>query len=276
LNGRIDPPGDEDRFTLAVKPGQKLRAEVAAGDIGSALLAVLKVLDARGTELAKAYSNQYNRASFRKSQGFEYLSFDPAVEFTVPDGQSSVTLVVLDFFSDPLSFAWDRGRVVKPPARGGVGFPYRLTVVPVEPEFEVALNDAQVNVPKGGKATVGVSITRKGYDGPITLHAGNLPPGLTFRAGSVAAGQTVGAFTLAAAADAADLPFFLDVVGECRGPAGPIVKHATKVILFGEPTTIAFRVKDDEINGKPTYTEFPPYLRTRIRTQPGLWIATVK
>ena len=116
LNGRIDPPGDEDCFTLAVKPGQKLRAEVAAGDIGSAPLAVLKVLDARGTELAKAYSNQYKRASFRKSQGFEYLSFDPAVEFTVPDGQSSVTLVVVDYFSDPASFAWDRGRVVKPPA----------------------------------------------------------------------------------------------------------------------------------------------------------------
>ena len=147
----------------------------------------------------------------------------------------------------------------------------------VEPDFEVASSiDAQVTVPRGRTAAVGVSITRKGYNGPITLAPGNLPPGLTFRAGLVADGGTVGAFTLAAAADAAALPFFLDVVGEGRGPAGPSVKHATKVILFGEPTTMAFRVKVDEIKGKPAYTEFPPYLRTRIRTQPGLWIATVK
>ena len=33
LNGRIDPAGDEDRFVLAVTPGQKLRIEVEAAEL---------------------------------------------------------------------------------------------------------------------------------------------------------------------------------------------------------------------------------------------------
>ena len=36
FNGRIDPPGDEDRFQLVVTPGQKLQIDVEAADNGSA------------------------------------------------------------------------------------------------------------------------------------------------------------------------------------------------------------------------------------------------
>ncbi len=54
LNGRIDPPGDEDRFILAVTPGQKLRIVVQAAENGSALDGVLQVLDAKGNQLAQA------------------------------------------------------------------------------------------------------------------------------------------------------------------------------------------------------------------------------
>ncbi len=35
LNGRIDPPGDEDQFILAVTPGQRLRIKVQAYEHGS-------------------------------------------------------------------------------------------------------------------------------------------------------------------------------------------------------------------------------------------------
>jgi len=272
FNGRIDPPGDEDRFTLAVTAGERLRAEVTAWELGSVLYPVLQVLDARGKELASVH-----RTTVPARAGLpEYESTDPSAEFTVPQGQNEVTLIVLDYYSDPRSFVWDRGRVVKPPARGGVGFAYRLTVVPVEPGFEVALNDAQVSVPRGGAAAVGVSVTRKGYSGPIALRVANAPPGLNVRPGAIAERQTVGAFTLAAAADSTFGPVVLDVIGEGRGPGPPIVTRASKTILFGEPTTMPFRVTTDVIDGKPAYSNFPANLRTRIRTQTGLLTATTK
>ena len=47
LNGRLDPTGDEDRFVLAVTPGQRLRIEVDAAERGSALDGVLQVLGAK-------------------------------------------------------------------------------------------------------------------------------------------------------------------------------------------------------------------------------------
>ncbi len=54
LNGRIDPPGDEDQFVLAVTPGQRLRIKVQAYEHGSALDAVLRVLGNGGAVLANA------------------------------------------------------------------------------------------------------------------------------------------------------------------------------------------------------------------------------
>ncbi len=276
LNGRIDPVGDEDRFILAVTPGRKYRAEVAAVDLGSRLNAVLEVRDERGKVLHKVHNTHFDRATFRKIEGFEYFSIDPSVEFTVPDGQTEVSLVLREFSSDPLSLVLDRGKMVKLVEYGGLGFVYRLTVVPVDSVFEVGLNDAQVIVPKGGAATVGVSVTRKGFRGPITLRVANAPPGLTVRPGSLAEGQTVGAFTVSAAPDSAFEPVVLDVIGEGRGPGGRIVARASKVIFFGVPTTPPMRFTTDVIDGKPQYTDVPPYLRTRIRTQPGLLIATTK
>ena len=43
FNGRIDPAGDEDRFTLVVTPGSRVRIKVHAYELGSALDAVLRV-----------------------------------------------------------------------------------------------------------------------------------------------------------------------------------------------------------------------------------------
>jgi len=108
------------------------------------------------------------------------------------------------------------------------------------------------------------------------LAAAFAPTGLTVRPGTVAQGQSIGAFTIAAPADHAVDPMVLDVIGERRGPGRPIISRASKVILFGEPTTKPFRLLADRIDDKPIYHEFPAYLRTRIQTQFGLLIATNK
>ena len=92
----------------------------------------------------------------------------------------------------------------------------------------------------------------------------------------IAEGQTFGALTLAAAPDATFEPLVLDVIGEGRGPAGPIITRASKIIAFGEPTTEPYRTVVDEIKGEPVYLDTPAYLRTRTMTQTGLYVATAK
>ena len=119
-------------------------------------------------------------------------------------------------------------------------------------------------------------MSRDGFDGPIALRLADPPAGLEFRPGMIAEGQTVGALTLAAAPDATFEPLVLDVVGEGRGPAGPIITRASKIIVFGEPTTEPFRTVVDVINDEPVYSDSPAYLRTRTMTQTGLYVATAK
>ena len=76
--------------------------------------------------------------------------------------------------------------------RGGIGFPYRIVVEPLLPDFELLANESQVSVPRGGTASVGVTILRKGYSGPITVTVADPPAGLSVRPGTIAAGQTAG------------------------------------------------------------------------------------
>src|SRR5262249_45520201 len=101
FNGRIDPPGDEDRFTVVVTKGQRFRVNVASRGLGSALYAAyhpgIKVRDARGNELATP------SGSTVPARGGvpEHVSPDPSVEFTVPDGQTEVTIALTGVWADP-------------------------------------------------------------------------------------------------------------------------------------------------------------------------------
>jgi hypothetical protein len=216
LNGRIDPEGDGDRFTLAVTPGQRYKIEVEASQYGSALDGLLRLLDAKGNVLATA-DDVSTRLNPGKNPPQVLVSPDPVLEYTAPGGATEVTLALKDL-----------------QGRGGVGFPYRIIVTPAGPGFELTLNDAQVNVPKGGTTAVGVTVARKGYNGPITLRVVDPPAGLTVRPGTIAEGQTVGSFTVSASADAAFPATVLDVVGEGRDASGPVVHRASKTVVFAQ------------------------------------------
>lgn len=225
LNGRIDPAGDEDRFTLVVTPGQALRIEVRASEKGSALDGVLQILGAKDAVVATADDTTVTPAGAATAaanrRAAAYVLPDPSLNFTVPAGSNEITLALRDLES-----------------RGGVGFPYRITVTPVTPTFELSLADSEVNVPKRGAALVGVTVVRKGYNGPITLSVANPPPGLWVRPGRIADGQLVGTLSLAAASDARFEPFTLEVVGRGEGTAAPIVVTASKTIVFATHGTL--------------------------------------
>lgn len=218
LNGRIDPAGDEDRFSLAVAPGQKLRVAVHAADLGSALDGTLQVLNpTNGQAIASADDVTVppirGRGQNRNAPGL--VTTDPSLEFTVPAGLNDVTLALKDLGG-----------------RGGPGFGYRIVVEPADPAFNLEMAEAQVSVPRGGTVAVPVTVGRQGYTGPIRLEVANLPAGLTARVGAISDGQPTGVLSLTAAPDAGFGPVNLEVVGRADGPAGPMTERATKQIVY--------------------------------------------
>jgi hypothetical protein len=220
LNGRIDPPGDEDQFVLAVTPGQRLHLAVEASRLGSALDGVLQVRSG-GSAIASADDTTTEVPGQPAGKG-TLVDPDPGLDLTVPGGASELTVVIRDLED-----------------RGGVGFPYRLVVTPIVPGFELAVNEPQVSVPRGGTATVGVSVTRKDFNGAITLTVVDPPAGLTVRPGTVAAGQAVGVLSLSASATAAFGAVPLRLVGRADGPSGPIEAEATASIVFAKQGILA-------------------------------------
>ncbi len=228
FNGRIDPPGDEDRFALAVSPGQALRIRVDAAELGSGLDGTLTILGPAGNGLANAEDTVVTPAvtkDGKKTPGI--LSPDPSLDFTVPQGVNEITLSLRDLIG-----------------RGGVGFPYRLIVEPITPSFVLALNDDHLNIPKGGNAAIGVSVQRKAYNGPIVLGIAEPPPGLTVRSTTIPEGQNAGIFTVSASADATFGAVDLKVTGTGQGPSGPIVTVGTKMLVFAQQANIPTNSSD--------------------------------
>ncbi|MFO0889288.1 MAG: hypothetical protein U0790_09130 [Isosphaeraceae bacterium] len=220
FNGRIDPPGDEDRFVVAATPGQRLHVAVEASRVGSALDGVLQVLDAKGAAIATADDTNVQVPGQPAGQG-TLVYPDPALDVTVPGGSSEITFVLRDL-----------------EGRGGIGFPYRMVVTPIVPGFELTASDAQVSIPKGGSVGIGVAVTRKDYAGPISLTVVDPPAGLTVRPGTIAPGQAVGALSIAASPTATFAAVPLRLVGRAQGPNGPIEVDATRSVVFAQQGTL--------------------------------------
>jgi hypothetical protein len=220
FNGRIDPQGDEDRFALAVAPGSRLRIKVQAYELGSALDAVLRV---EGNSAAVIASADDTTIPLPPRNGVaQALTFpDPTLEMTVPGGTTDLVVVIRDLEH-----------------RGGVGFPYRIVVEPLAPDFELQVNDAQVSVPLGGTATVGVAVKRKGYTGPITVTVPDPPAGLSVRPGTIPSGQTIGVLSLSATPLARFPAAPMALVATGQGPGAGLKRLATKTIVFAQQTNL--------------------------------------
>jgi hypothetical protein len=218
LNGRIETPGDEDRFEIVVVPGQSYRVDVHAADLGSSLDGTLAVTTEKGAAIGNSDDTAIQVGGRRNSRrGLTLNSPDPFLEFQPPADARVVVLTLRDLAG-----------------RGGVGYPYRMVVEPATPAVSIEMAEAQLNVPKGGTAALPVTLGRQGYNGPLTLSVANPPPGLTVRAGQVSDGQAVGVLSVSAALDAAFGVVDLMVEGRAEGPNGPIVERATKQIVFAQ------------------------------------------
>lgn len=227
FNGRIDSKGDEDVFRLRTVPGERIRIKVDAASLGSALDGVLQVKNPAGAVLATADDVPNPLVPKGPNGAAPAINTpDPSLDFAVPAGTNEVLLTLKDLKGE-----------------GGIGFPYRITVEPhPASSFDITLGDAQASLPKGGTAAIPVTIARQNYNGPITLTAENLPPGVTVKPGTVFDGQLVGVLTLEAAPDASFDLATIKVVGEGKAGAVAIRAEATKPIVFAQQATLPTKV----------------------------------
>ncbi|HUY35317.1 MAG TPA: hypothetical protein VMV69_21410 [Pirellulales bacterium] len=160
VSGRLALPREEDRYQLAVTPGQSLRFDVLAARLGSPLDGVVSVRNAAGAELA----GNDDRPG----------TSDPGLDFAVPAGVD--TLVVA---------------ISERTGRGGPEFVYRLGITALgRPDFSLTLFADRQTLPRGGAAVARVRANRAGYNGPIKLSIAGLPAGVTLTGDEIPAGAT--------------------------------------------------------------------------------------
>ena len=219
LNGRIETPGDEDLFLVSVTPGTRYRFDVSASDLGSALDGILEIRNPAGSVLASADDTKPpadSRMQGRKAPSF--VSPDPSLEYTIPAGTPEIMVSIKDLRR-----------------AGGIGYPYRITVEPVAPTFDLNLGPSELNLLRGGTVAVGVTVLRRGFNGPITLDISDPPAGLHVRQGAIAEGAAVGSFSVTTSSEAKFERVNLRVTGRASAsPAGPVIA-GTRLLSLSPP-----------------------------------------
>ncbi len=170
VNGRLLKPGEIDRYRLAVRPGEEWLIETQAAVLRTSRLYTLLVMrDQDGRELASAGDQPPQELLSNINTRAETLG-DPALGIRVPDGVSELELAVQDLLG-----------------RGGPAFGYRLVARRQPADFIARLDDTELNIPRGGSASVGVTLDRRGYTGPVRVVAEGLPAGVTAAGGNIPA-----------------------------------------------------------------------------------------
>jgi hypothetical protein len=196
INGRITKPHGENSHRLRVQPGMNLHFEVFANRVGSPLDAVLSV-------------RAENGASLRENDD-RPDTVDPAFDFTVPAGMTSLLVAVGDL-----------------EGRGGPNYLYQVLVASADrPDFRLSVVEDRITVPQDGTALLRVRADRVNYNGPIQLSLHGLPAGVQSSGQTISAGSSE---TLVAVHAPANVPLtqnLVSVVGESSGVQPPIVRTA--------------------------------------------------
>jgi hypothetical protein len=154
FNGILEKPGEIDAFKLTAKAGDRLDVTAFAFRIGSPLDTVVTVLDADGREVAANDDDE---------------THDSRVRFTAPrDGVYAVRVADKRKDGGP-QFAY-RVEVTKPAA--GLGL---FLATP----GRKAQDRGTITVPRGNRVAAFLAVRRDGVTGPVTIHPGDLPPGVT-------------------------------------------------------------------------------------------------
>jgi hypothetical protein len=156
-------------------------------------------------------------------------------------------------------------------ARGlqGDDYAYALNVREARPDFSLAADPPNPNVPLGGRVPVTVTANRiSGYEGPIQVEVKNLPKGLTATPAVIAAGQDSTVVTIAAAQDQSllqGLPAQLQVIGRARIEGRDVQHHADA----GQPLEVVSvtPAPDFQITAEPREVVLEAGKRTTVTLQ---------
>ncbi|GAC1450187.1 MAG: hypothetical protein NVSMB9_34460 [Isosphaeraceae bacterium] len=194
--GRLGEANDTDAFRFEAKKGQIFTLEIVARRAGASTDPVLQVLDAKGAELAEADDTPG-------------LGKDCLLEWTAPS-DGSFRLVASDLH-----------------LRGGDDFGYVLLARQAHPDFSLRSDPDKVNVGPGGRVPLFVHLTRQGgFDGPVTLDLGALPPGVTASPLTIGPKMSDGVVVVSASADAKPAASLLRLTGKASTSAGPVARDA--------------------------------------------------
>jgi len=193
VNGRIDPAGDWDLYRFEGRAGQEIVAEVLARRLDSPLDSVLKLTDAGGRQLAANDDTE--------DQGAGLLTHHA-------DSRIRVTLPARGTYYLHLGDAQ---------RKGGLEYAYRLRISLPQPDFELRVVPASVNVRGGTSAPITAYALRKdGFAGDISLRLKGAPRGFALSGSWVPAGQDKVRLTLTAPPTRMDEPAKLHLEGHAR------------------------------------------------------------
>jgi hypothetical protein len=151
VSGRIQAPGDRDRYELSLEKDARLVVSLEARSLGSPLDPVLRLIDPAGKVAAEA-----DDAGDRR---------DPELELTAP-AAGAYTIEVLDLHGT-----------------GSTRHVYLLTAAPPAADFRLAVGVEALVVPAGGKVELEVSVERRhGLKEAIEIALEGLPAGLEAKA----------------------------------------------------------------------------------------------
>jgi hypothetical protein len=253
-NGRIEAPGELDRYVLKVKKGNSIRVRIRAAELGSWLDSVVKIVDAKGKTVAEnddagvnANNNQFQPFNNQPS-----ASPDSRLTFSArEDGE--VTIEVFDRYGE-----------------GGTEYAYRMEVGPARPDFNVtvlfgdpnlanrrrAIGQRQaprtpgasgsLNLLPGSSTTLNFLVSGEGPVGPIEVHVEGLPSGVTsepvkvsppaFLSPNAPLPAMGNAIVLKAAPNASAELGMLRIVAKARPKDSPeLVRLATATVILDTP-----------------------------------------
>jgi hypothetical protein len=189
VSGRIDAPGDVNRYEFAAKKGQRLTFRADAGSLGSQVDPGLRLTDGAGSRLAQADDTTAGKPGTRNAE----------LSFAVPQ-DGTYRLEVRD-----------------QAGQGSFRHVYRLRAVPAAPDYALTVAADRFTLTPGKPLEIPVTVDRRnGFDRDVEVRVEGLPDGVT-AAAVKAAGPAGKSVSLRLEAKAGPVSAPLRVVGSVAG-----------------------------------------------------------
>jgi hypothetical protein len=192
ISGRIDHPGEIDRYAFDAKAGDKLSFEVVARRAQSGLDPIIRILNDKGGALSEVDDVSFHRVT----------SADSWLENWNAPADGKYVFEIRDLHS-----------------RGGPQYTYAVEVSPSRPYFLLeADTDKTLLAPGLGGVFFVRALRKNGFTGEIQLAVEGLPAGVTAVSGKILSNANDGCVILQAAADAPDSAANIRITGSATHP----------------------------------------------------------